>query len=88
MILRFFTIVAKRKFDTEPYDCFVRIKGFFKCLAKSDKQKGIFYSKSTLLAFSYHLIAHEYDFLLKRHKKNVTAYCSRMFNNRSVTLKL
>ena len=23
MILRFFAIVAKRKFDTEPYDCFV-----------------------------------------------------------------
>ena len=22
MILKFFAIVAKRKFDTEPYDCF------------------------------------------------------------------
>ena len=27
-------------------------------------------------------------FLLKRHKKNVTTFCSRVFNNRSVTLKL
>ena len=27
-------------------------------------------------------------FLLKRHKKNVTTFCSRASNNRSVTLKL
>ena len=27
-------------------------------------------------------------FLLKCHKKNVTTFCSRVFNNRSVTLKL
>ena len=27
-------------------------------------------------------------FLLKRHKENVTTFCSRVFNNRSVTLKL
>ena len=27
-------------------------------------------------------------YLLKRHKKNVTSFCSRVSNNRSVTLKL
>ena len=27
-------------------------------------------------------------FLLKRHNKNVTTFCSRVFNNRSLTLKL
>ena len=53
MILRFFAIVAKRKFDTEPL-IVLQNKGFSKCLAKSDKQKGIFfYLKSTLKAVDF-----------------------------------
>ena len=41
-----------------------------------------------LLAFSYHLIAHEYDFCWNGHKKNVTNFSSRVFDSRSMTLKL
>ena len=50
MILRFFAIVTKHNFDTETYDCFV---GFSKCLAKSDKQKGIFLFEKYLKAVAF-----------------------------------
>ena len=47
-------------------------------------------STSYLLAFLYHLIAHEFvfEFLLKRDKRKASQPFVSVFNNRSVTLKL